>query len=144
MSNVEKAVECFKQGYSCSCAIFSNYGTELGIDKANALKVSAPFGAGMARMGETCGCVTGALMVLGLKYAAGKDSKEKLYRIANEFADKFKKKNGSVMCRELLGYDISTDEGFNIIKEKNLVNTLCPKLVQSAAEILEEIMGLEQ
>ena len=94
----------------------------------------------MARMGETCGAVTGAFMVLGLKYAVGKESKEKLYGLVNEFAKKFKSRNGSTLCKELLGCSIGTPEGMKAVKEKRLIDTLCSKLVKDAAEILEEML----
>jgi C_GCAxxG_C_C family probable redox protein len=139
MRKVDDAVSCFKEGFSCSQAILSTYGQELGIDKATALRISAPFGGGMARMGETCGAVTGAFMVVGLKYAKDKESKEKIYRLVNEFAEKFKSRNGSILCKELLGCNIGTPEGMKAVREKGLIDTLCPKLVKDAAEILEEI-----
>ena len=137
---VERAVSCFKEGFSCSQAILSTYGEELGIDKATALKISAPFGGGMARMGETCGAVTGAFMVIGLRHAVSKEEKEKLYCLINKFVERFKSKNASIVCKELLGYDIGTAEGKKAVKEKGLIDTLCPKLVRDAAEILEEIL----
>ena len=140
MSKAEDAVLMFKEGFSCSQAILSTYGQELGIDKATALKISAPFGGGMARMGETCGAVTGAFMVIGLKYAKDKESKEKLYGLVNKFAEKFKSKNGSILCKELLGCNIGTPEGMKVVKEEGFIDTLCPKLVKDVAEILEDIL----
>jgi C_GCAxxG_C_C family probable redox protein len=140
MKNADLAVSRFKDGLSCSQAILSTYGQELGIDTATALKISAPFGGGMARMGETCGAVTGAFMVMGLKYAKDKESKEMLYGLINKFVEKFKSRNSSIACRELLGCNIGTPEGMKAVKEKGLIDTLCPKLVKDAAEILEEIL----
>ena len=139
-NKIKQAVSCFESGMSCSQAILSTYGDGLGIDKAVALRISAPFGGGMARMGETCGAVTGAFMALGLKYATDRNAKERLYCLVNEFATKFKSRNKSLICKELLGYDMCTPEGMNTIKEKGLVKSLCPKLVQDAAEILEEML----
>jgi C_GCAxxG_C_C family probable redox protein len=139
----EQAVCVFKEGFSCSQAIFSTYGKEFGIDRATALKISAAFGGGMARMGETCGAVTGAFMVIGLKYAENKDSKEKIYALVKKFAADFKARNGSIVCKELLRNNIGTAEGMKAIKEKNLIKTRCPKLVKDAAEILEEILENE-
>jgi len=43
MRKVDDAVSCFKQGMSCSQAILSVYGQELGIDKKTALMISALF-----------------------------------------------------------------------------------------------------
>ena len=140
MRKAEDAVSMFKEGFNCSQAILSTYGQELGVDKTTALKISAPFGGGMARMGETCGAVTGAFMVIGLKYAKDKESKEKLYGLVNKFAEEFKLRNGSILCKELLGCNIGTPEGMKAVKEKGLIDTLCPKLVKDAAEILEEIL----
>jgi len=140
MKKVDDAVFCFKEGFSCSQAILSAYGKELGIDNKTALKIASAFGGGMARMGETCGAVTGAFMVIGLKYAVDKNSKDKVYAVVKEFVDGFKARNRSIVCKELLGYDMSTPEGMNAIKEKKLVGTICPKLVKDAAEILEQIL----
>jgi len=137
---VKKTVSCFQEGFSCSQAILSTYGQELGMDRATALKVSTPFGGGMARMGEVCGAVTGAFMAIGLAYAVDKGSKEKTYEAVNKFVEKFKSRNGSISCRELLGYNIGTPDGMKAVKEKGLITTLCPKLVSDAAEILEEIL----
>ncbi len=84
-------------------------------------------------------------MVIGLKHgetrAEDEKSKEKAYRLVQEFVDEFKSRNGSIVCRELLGCDISTPEGRNLaIEKKKLFTNLCPKLVQGAAEIIEQIL----
>ena len=144
MNRVERAVSCFKEGFSCSQAMLSSYGEQFGLNRELALKVSGAFGGGMARMGETCGAVTGAFMVIGLKYGNArvedKQAKERAYSLVREFVDRFKSRNGSIVCRELLGCDISTPEGRDLAKEKNLFATLCPKFVQDAAEIIEQIL----
>lgn len=144
MDRVEHAVSCFKEGFSCSQALFSTYGEQLGLNREIALKVSGAFGGGMAHMGETCGAVSGAFMVIGLKHGKtkieDKQAKEKTYSLVKEFVDRFKSRNGSIVCRELLGCDISTPEGMKLVKEKKLTTTLCPKFVQDAAEIIEQIL----
>lgn len=98
----------------------------------------------MARTGETCGAVTGALMVIGLKHAKMRrdddDSRELSYALAQEFMDAFRVKNGSLLCRELLGVDVSTPEGMAVVREKNLFATVCPCFVQEAAELLEKLL----
>ena len=144
MDRVERAVSCFKEGFTCSQAMLSTYGPQLGLNHELALKVSGAFGGGMARMGETCGAVTGAFMVIGLKHGNArvedKQAKERAYSLVKEFVDRFKSRNGSIVCRELLGCDISTPEGMKLVKEKKLTTTLCPKFVQDAAEIIEQIL----
>ena len=144
MNRVERAVSCFQEGFTCSQAMLSTYGPQFGLNHELALKVSGAFGGGMARMGETCGAVTGAFMVIGLEHGKTKNedeqAKERAYSLIREFVDRFKSRNGSIVCRELLGYDISTPEGMKLIREKKLTTTLCPKFVQDAAEIIEQIL----
>lgn len=139
-SKVDQAVDYFKSGLSCSQAMLLTFAQEFGVDKTLALKISTPFSGGMARMGQTCGAVTGAFIVLGLKYATGKEAKEKLFAIENEFADKFKSRNKSLNCKELLGYNLGNPEERKEFAEKKLYETLCQKFVKDSAEILEEIL----
>lgn len=143
MNRVELAVSCFKDGFSCSQAVFSTYATQLGLSREAALKIAGAFGGGMGHMGETCGAVTGAFMAIGLKHsrsiAEDRQSREKTYSLVREFVDKFRARNGSIICRELLGYDLSTPEGASMVREKKLNETLCTRLVQDAAEIIEQI-----
>jgi C_GCAxxG_C_C family probable redox protein len=147
MNRIENGVSCFKQGYSCSQAILSSFVEQFGLDRDIASKLAAGFGGGMGRMAGTCGAVTGALMVLGLEYGGiapeDKQSKELTYEKVRDFAARFKERNGSLECRELLGHDISTSDGIQIVKEKGLFSTLCPKYVQDAAEILELMLNAE-
>jgi C_GCAxxG_C_C family probable redox protein len=145
MSEVEEAVSCFEEGFMCSQAVLSAYAGQFGMDREAALKVSAAFGGGMGRMGEVCGAVTGAFMVLGLKYGRTsiKDAKshENITRLTRGFADKFKSVNGSIVCRELLGCDLGTPHGQKIFVEKKLRDTLCTKFVRDAAEIVEQLLA---
>ena len=144
MIEVEKAVSCFNEGVMCSQAVLSAFAGQFGMDRETALKVSAAFGGGMGRMGEICGAVTGAFMVIGLKYGriAVTDTKslEKTNRLVKEFSDRFKSLNGSIVCRELLGCDLSTPDGLKTFVDKKLRDTLCSKLVRDAAEIVEQLL----
>jgi C_GCAxxG_C_C family probable redox protein len=144
MSRVEEAVSCFNEGFMCSQALLSTYGEQFGLDRETALKVSAAFGGGMGRMGETCGAVTGAFMVIGLKYGRtvvqDTRSHESTNQLVKEFVDRFKSQNGSIVCRELLGCDLITPEGRKAFMEKKLRDTLCPKFVRDAAEIVEQLL----
>ena len=144
MNKAKESVSCFKEGFSCSQAVFSTYAVGMGLNREIALKVSQAFGGGMGQMGEVCGAVTGAFMVIGLKYgrtrADDDEAKVKTYSLVKEFTEKFKARNGTIICRELLGCDIGTPEGERIAKEKKLFSTVCPGFVQDAVEILEEIL----
>ena len=140
MNRGERAASHFEEGFSCSQSVLSAYGPDLGLDRETALKVATGFGGGMGHMGETCGAVTGAFMVIGLKHgrirAEDEETRDKAYSLIAEFAERFKSRNGSMVCRELLGCDIGTPEGLELAREKNV----CPGFVRDAAEIIEEIL----
>ena len=124
--------------------MLSSFGEQFGLARELALRVAGAFGGGMARMGETCGAVTGALMAIGLKYgmtqAKDEAAREKTYKLAQEFMTRFKARHNSLVCRELLGYDLSTSEGRKGAYEKGLFTTLCPQLVRDAVEILDQML----
>jgi C_GCAxxG_C_C family probable redox protein len=124
--------------------VLSGFGEELGLDREQALRVAGAFGGGMARMGEQCGAVTGAFMVIGLKYgkvkAGDEAARERTYGLAREFVTRFSARHGSIRCRELLGYDLSDPEERKGAHQKGLFDTLCPQLVRDATEILEELL----
>jgi C_GCAxxG_C_C family probable redox protein len=94
---------------------------------------------------QTCGAVTGAFMVIGLKYGRTRaddvDAKMKTIKMVNEFAKKFRDCHGSISCTDLIGCNVSTPEGFEEAKKKDVFKQLCPKYVKSAVEILEETLA---
>ncbi len=144
MSNTEKAVNYFSQGFLCSQAVLAAYGDELGVTEKQALQLGACFGSGM-RMGEVCGACSGALMVLGLKYGqtsvTDTEARKNTNELTNRFLEIFREKNGSFLCNELLGYDMSTAEGAAKAREKGLFKKICPKMVESAVEVLEQVIS---
>lgn len=122
--------------------MLSAYGERSGLDRETALRVAGAFGAGMARTGQTCGAVTGALMVIGMKHAKTRkdddNGRELAYALAQELMDAFRERNGTLLCRELLGVDVGTPEGMSEVRERDLFRTVCPKFVRDASEILEK------
>ncbi len=143
VNKTEEALNLFHKGFNCAQSVFCAFGSEAGLSKEACLRIAGSFGAGMARRAETCGAVTGALMVLGLRHGMVKEgdaqARKKNYDEASRFMGEFAKQNGSVICRELLGCDISTPEGAQIAAEKKLTTTRCPHLVRGAVEILEKL-----
>jgi len=142
---VDHAIESFQHTFSCSQAVLSTFGPDLGLERKLALRVAGAFGGGMARMGETCGAVTGALMVIGLKWgkteAQDDKAKEKTYEYARQFVNRFLQKHGSITCRELLTFDIGTPEGQKRFKEENCLAARCTAFVRDAVSILEQILN---
>ncbi len=136
MNSIEEAVQLFENGYVCSQAVFAAFSEDYGLSKEQALKIGACFGSGM-RKGEVCGACTGALMALGLKYG---DDKAKSNEVCEKFLDEFKNENGSIICRDLLECDISTPEGVQFARGNDLFKEFCPKMVESAAKIVNGIL----
>jgi len=97
----------------------------------------------MSRCGSVCGVVSGALMVLGLSAnRVDKDAREQLYAVSKRFVERFKSEHGSILCTDLLGCDISTEEGLKKAREENRFKALCPEYVKRATQILQEILRL--
>ena len=145
MEPLEQAQMLFKEGYSCSQSILMAFAPLFDLDRETAARLTASFGGGVARRGETCGAVNGALMVLGLKFghtsALDLDSKEKTYRAVQEFISQFQMRNGSTSCNQLLDLDISTPDGLQTANDSQLFSTRCPGFVEDAVEILYQLLA---
>lgn len=141
---VEKAKELFKSGYNCSQAVLGVFCEELGLDFETAMKIASSFGAGMGRMREVCGTVSGMFMVAGLAFTSASDSpveKGEHYKRIQELAKRFKDKNGSIICKELL-QGIETTKG--VTPEPRTENYYkkrpCVELVGDSVEIFEQFL----
>jgi C_GCAxxG_C_C family probable redox protein len=105
--------------------------------------MAAAFGGGIGRSGQTCGAVTGALMVLGMKYGmteADAQAKERMYVIAQDFLRQFAQRHGTLLCRDLVNADISTPEGRAVMRERNIHATVCAPLIAEATALLDEML----
>lgn len=102
------------------------------------MKIGSAFGGGM---GEVCGAVTGSLMIIGLKYgsADAEGSKAKTYELAEKFTKEFKVGHNTIICRELLGFEIGLKKDLDP-DERMIISERCPVYVKAAADILEEII----
>ncbi len=140
MSNEDAAAELFK---SCNCAqaVLGALGPSAGLDASECFRVAAAFGSGMARMGVTCGAVTGAMMVLGLRHGDRRieepGARAAFYAKVQDFAARFTRRHGSTLCRDLIRCDLSTPEGQKAFHEQDMHQTICTGLVRSAVDILD-------
>lgn len=145
---VEKAKELFKAGYNCSQSVLGVFCEELGLDFDTAMKISSSFGGGMGRMREVCGTVSGMFMAAGLAYSSADSSvqnKSNQYSIVQELAKRFKEKNGSIICRELLqGVETSSSPIPSERTETYYKKRPCIELVGDSVEILEEFLKENQ
>ncbi len=144
MTRPERAVSLFRQGFSCSQAVAAAFAPDLGLDRDTALRLSQPFGGGIARRADWCGAVTGAFLVLGLKHgrdrAEDEAARDRTYALVDEFIARFTARHGRLKCRDLLGCDIGTPEGRKTADTLKLHETKCEEFVGDAAAILEEIL----
>lgn len=131
--------ERFPHKYNCAQTVFSLFATELGLEEKTALKIASGFGGGMA-CAETCGAVTGSYMVIGMKHGHSTpdpDKKAATKMKIKRFNELFREKHGTLICKELTGFDISTPEGSSAAAEEDVFTTVCPEFIKSACRILE-------
>lgn len=136
----KKAAELFNKNFNCAQSVLAAFCEDYGVDIQTGFKLAAAFGGGV-RSGEICGAVSGAAMVIGLKYGQFSpddlESKSKCNAKTIEFITAFRKQNDSIVCGQLLGYDANDPEA----REKNKVHQkqLCTGLVEYAAKLLEDL-----
>lgn len=145
MNRIEKALEIYKQRFNCSQAVFTAFRQAEQMTEGMALKLSTVFGAGVGCTGEgLCGAVSGALMAISMKHGRGDvqsvDAKVRTYEMARQFMSDFEARQGSCLCKGLLGIGIGTPEGMARAVELKLFETKCVEVVRTAAEILDRTL----
>lgn len=156
----ELAEEWFRKGYNCCQSVvlaFSNIITENhpGLDESTIAAISSGFGGGFGRLREVCGAVSGMTMMAGFIYPANDpadhEARTRNYSLVQEFAAQYRKENGSIVCRELLGLQNATVQvqGGGNSRPSNIESPApsrrtpeyyrkrpCAQLVRMAAEIV--------
>lgn len=141
---MEKASLVFNMGFNCAQSVLFSHGKAFFKNDEDALKLASGFGGGICGRGQTCGAVTGALMVLGLHFGYSSvdnpAEKEQVSRVTNEFLDEFENRFEGLNCGQLLGVDIGASEGRDSARENNLFDKICQQLIDGASEILEDLI----
>lgn len=142
LSRSEQAMKLFREGYNCAQSVFLAFYDEYGMDFETALKISSSFGAGMGKLREVCGAVSGMFMVAGMLYGYTdpKDhtGKTKHYERIQTLAKEFEEQNRSIICRELLGIGKEKESPAPEVRTKEYYQKRpCLELVGMAAEIMD-------
>ena len=140
----KKAIAYFDEGFSCAESTLLALSDFLKIECKYIPKIAGGFGGGMGKHGEICGAISGTIMALGMVYgreeAKDREGKEKMYNITEDFIQKFEKEFGCIRCRDLTGCNMLTPEGQKRMKEKNIHDEICSKLVAFGAEEASKII----
>lgn len=145
-SGAQRALELFSQKYNCAQSVFGACAASEGLSEAQRLALAAPFGGGIARQGELCGALAGALLALGeaggeamaADPVAGRDA---LYKRTQQLTEAFRSAHGSILCRELTGCILNTEAGQLSYKERGVHQNLCSKIVTSTVELVEKTLA---
>ncbi len=145
MTHKEKAQQLLQQQYHCSQALFGAFAEDFGLDIKTALRLSTCFGGGM-REGGTCGCITAALLVLGLAlgFYDAQDRDLEVYgnKKTQEFIHRFQEQmDGHIYCRDILGKNIALPEDMAVIRQEKLILKKCPRALNITITLLEEMLS---
>jgi C_GCAxxG_C_C family probable redox protein len=147
--STRRALELFSMHYNCAQSVFAACASKAALPEEQCLALAAAFGGGIARQGQVCGALTGALMALGEAASAELANdpfagREILYKRAQEFTQAFRKAHGSILCRELTGCQLNTGEGQRTYKELEMHRKLCQELVTFAAGEASKVIAASQ
>lgn len=140
----DAAHRLFNKGLNCAQSVLAAKSDLTGLPVRDSLKIATGFGAGMAKMQQTCGAVTGAYMVIGALHGRvnpdDEASRDKTYGLIEAFNRRFMALHGSLNCRELLGVDLNTGEGIEKAEREGYFESRCATYVEDAEKILDEIL----
>ncbi len=143
---IELAVSLFKEGYNCSQSVVAAFADMYGFTREQALRMGASFGGGIGRMRQTCGAACGLFLVAGLETGCtegrNREGKEANYILVQHLAEEFKKRNGSLICSQLLGLDKNapTPTTPEARTTEYYKKRPCVKMVEEAARIWVEYL----
>jgi C_GCAxxG_C_C family probable redox protein len=137
----EKAIQASNSGLNCAQSVLTAFSDWTGIDPMRSQAIAAAFGGGICRSGQTCGAVSGALMVIGIMRPDL--SKSEIYELGNKFLAKFVAENGSTQCRALIGIDLQDPAALQKAHEDGIFQTRCHKYISDAVDILKAVLPLE-
>ena len=138
----EKAAAYFLQGYNCAQSVLLTM-FEHWKRKSNLIpRIATGFGGGIGRCGSVCGALTGGVMALGIKHGTNEPTQKKrlkVYELAHKLYNCFHKQHGTVLCRELIGYDLSNPEELEEAWKVRIFEKRCVRFVKTTIEIIVDL-----
>lgn len=139
---VAEAIELFNSGYHCSQVVFAVFSEDFGLPRETALRIACPFGGGLGGCGMTCGALTGAIMVIGLKYGSANasdiEAKNMSRKKTRELIQTFRNAYGYCDCNDLVGFDRSNLSGAELNARLQYFHNKCQKFLETVIIFLEE------
>lgn len=140
---VKQAMNYFSSDYNCAQSVMKSILENKGMDFEGISFLAAGFGGGMGLEGHVCGAVSGAVAALGVlnseKYDDTVKHKKATYVAVKEFIRRFAEKNGSIICNDLTGIDMSDQAAHDRAMEDGTFEKVCPSYVKDAVRIVLEI-----
>lgn len=131
-SRIEQTIARHDRNFNCAQAVACTYCDLVGVDEVTMFRATEALGLGMGGMQGTCGAVSGACVLAGMKNSCGDldkaNTKGATYKLSKEIVRRFIEQNGSCVCRELKGVDTGK------------VLRSCPDCIRDAARIAEEVL----
>ena len=136
----KKASEIHDLGFNCAQSVLYALNDITGLDKETSLALTGGMGGGM-RASEVCGAVSSAILALGMAFPfadnTDEKAKDRIAAITREFHARFKKECPSIICRELLGYDMEVEKGKT---HPEINERVCPAAIDGAVKIVRELV----
>ncbi|RDE10775.1 MAG: hypothetical protein C4K49_12545 [Candidatus Thorarchaeota archaeon] len=141
---VASALKYFSSDHNCAQSVFRSLLEQKKLYFNEATKVAAGFGGGIAREGQTCGAVTGAIMAIGViegtRVPEFQDHKKATYEIGKRFLDEFREKHNTCICKELIGFDVGDPVQHSEAEKKRVFRDLCTGFVKDAVRIVLDLL----
>ena len=144
-SRPDYAVKLFKSGFNCAQSVFAAYADLFGLDFETSLKMSGALGGGVGRMREVCGAVLSMSLVAGLKEGNAnpedEEAKAHIYELVRKMSDMFRERQGSIICREILGIEGMEESSRPSIRTPEFYSSRpCAGIIKCAAQIIDEVL----
>ena len=148
MTRADQAEALFREGYNCCQSVFGAFTDVTGMDLETAMRYASPFGAGFGKLREVCGAFSGLTMVAGFtegySEASDREGKIAIYQRIRQMAEEFEKKQGTIICREMLNLAPGEDLPEPAIRtEEYYQSRPCISAVREAATLAEKYLNIQ-